>query len=180
MKTPGIRLLRRLLGDGLFVSEGDLWLRQRRLMQPAFHRQRIATFGDVMAAYATRRAVGWHDGAVMDIHPEMMAITRDIVAKTLFDADVSDDARVIGDASHFLTEYFGRRLGGLLQLVPPWFPTPANLRLRRAVRAADEAVYRMIADRRCTPGDRADLLSILLQAQDADDGSRMTDGPPGS
>jgi cytochrome P450 len=175
VKTPGIRLLRRLLGDGLFVSEGDLWLRQRRLMQPAFHRQRIAAYGEVMAIYATRRAAGWHDGAVMDIHPEMMAITRDIVAKTLFDADVSDDARVIGDAAHFLTEYFGKRLGSLLQLVPAWVPTPANLRLRRAVRGLDEVVYRMIADRRRTPGDRVDLLSILLQAQDADDGSRMTD-----
>jgi cytochrome P450 len=104
-----------------------------------------------------------------------MAITRDIVAKTLFDADVSDDARVIGDAAHFLTEYFGKRLGSLLQLVPAWVPTPANLRLRRAVRGLDEVVYRMIADRRRTPGDRVDLLSILLQAQDADDGSRMTD-----
>jgi cytochrome P450 len=175
VKSPGIRLLRRLLGDGLFVSEGDLWLRQRRLMQPAFHRQRIAAYGDVMATYAMRRAAGWRDGAVMDIHPEMMAITRDIVAKTLFDADVSDDARVIGDASHFLTEYFGRRLGSLLQLVPPWVPTPANLRLRKAVRGLDEVVYRMIADRRHTPGDRVDLLSILLQAQDAEDGSRMTD-----
>jgi cytochrome P450 len=144
-------------------------------MQPAFHRQRIAAYGEVMAIYATRRAAGWHDDAVMDIHPEMMAITRDIVAKTLFDADVSDDARVIGDAAHFLTEYFGKRLGSLLQLVPAWVPTPANLRLRRAVRGLDEVVYRMIADRRRTPGDRVDLLSILLQAQDADDGSRMTD-----
>ena len=174
VKSPGIRLLRRLLGDGLFVSEGDLWLRQRRLMQPAFHRQRIAAYGEVMATYATRRAAGWQDGAVMDIHPEMMALTRDIVAKTLFDADVSDEAR-IGDAAHFVTEYFGKRFGSLLQLVPPWVPTPANLRLRTAVRKLDEVVYRMIADRRRTPGDRVDLLSILLQAQDADDGSRMTD-----
>ena len=175
VKSPGIRLLRRLLGDGLFVSEGDLWLRQRRLMQPAFHRQRIAAYGQVMATYATRRAAGWHDGAVLDIHPEMMAVTRDIVAKTLFDADVSEEARVIGVASHFLTEYFGKRLGSLLQLVPPWLPTPANLRLRSTIRRLDAVVYRMIADRRRTPGDRVDLLSILLQAQDADDGSQMTD-----
>jgi cytochrome P450 len=175
VKTPGIRLLRRLLGDGLFVSEGDLWLRQRRLMQPAFHRQRIAAYGEVMASYAMRRAASWHDGVVMDIHPEMMAITREVVAKTLFDADVSDEARVIGEASHFLAEYFGKRFGSLLQLVPSWVPTPANLRLRRAVRGLDEIVYRMIADRRRTSGDRVDLLSILLQAQDADDGSRMTD-----
>ncbi len=175
MKTPGIRLLRRLLGDGLFVSEGDLWLRQRRLMQPAFHRQRVAAYGEVMATYAARPAAGWRDGDVMDIHAEMMAVTREIVAKTLFDADVSDDARVIADASHFLTEYFAKRFGSLLQLVPSWVPTPENARLRRAIRGLNEVVYRMIADRRRAPGERADLLSILLQAQDADDGSRMTD-----
>jgi cytochrome P450 len=144
-------------------------------MQPAFHRQRIAAYGEVMAAYAARRAAGWHDDAVLDIHAEMIAITRDIVAKTLFDADVSEDARVIGDASHFLTEYFGKRLGSLLQLVPSWLPTPANLRLRKSIRQLDAVIYRMIADRRRIPGDRIDLLSILLQAQDADDGSRMTD-----
>ncbi len=175
VKSPGIRFLRSLLGDGLFVSEGDLWLRQRRLMQPAFHRQQIAAYGLVMATYAARRAAGWHDGAILDIHAEMMAITRDIVAKSLFDADVSEEALVIGEASHFLTEYFGKRLGSLLQLVPPWLPTPANLRMRRTVRRLDAIVYRMIEDRRREPGNRIDLLSILLQARDADDGSQMTD-----
>jgi cytochrome P450 len=144
-------------------------------MQPAFHRPRIAAYGDVMAAYAARRAGGWHDGDEMDIHAEMMAVTRDVVAKTLFDADVSDDDRVIGEAAHFLTEYFGKRLGSLLQLIPGWVPTPENVRLRRAIRGLDRVVYRMIAERRRAPGQRADLLSILLQAQDADDGSRMTD-----
>jgi cytochrome P450 len=111
----------------------------------------------------------------MDIDAEMMTLTRDIVAKTLFDADVSEDARVIGREAHFLTEYFGKRLGSLLQLIPGWVPTPANVRLRRAIRALDDLVYRMIEDRRRAPGERGDLLSILLQAQDADDGSRMTD-----
>ena len=175
IKSRGIRLLRGLLGDGLFVAEGDLWLRQRRLMQPAFHRQRVAAYGEVMAAYASRRAAEWDDGAVLDIHEEMMAVTRAIVAKTLFDADVSDEARAIGDASEIVMEYFGKRLGSLLALVPLWLPTPANRRLHRAIRRLDEVVYRMIAERRRSPEDRGDLLSILLQAQDAGDGSRMTD-----
>src|SRR5262245_14484535 len=175
VKSAGLRMLRTLLGDGLLLSEGDLWLRQRRLVQPAFHRQRIAAYGEIMAAYAARRADGWPDGAALDIHGEMMAVTRDIVAKTLFDADVSEEARVIDDASQFLTAYFGKRLGRLLALVPSWVPTPANLRLRRAIRRLDTVVYRMIADRRRGPGDRIDLLSLLLQAQDADDGGRMSD-----
>jgi cytochrome P450 len=175
IKSPGIRLLRRLLGDGLFVSEGDLWLRQRRLMQPAFHRQRVAAYGEIMADYAVHRASGWHDGAVLDIHEEMTSLTRDIVAKTLFDADVSEEARIIGDATQIATEYFSKRLGSLLQLVPPWLPTPANVRLQRAIRQLDAVVFRMIADRRHNIGERGDLLSILLQAQDADDDSRMSD-----
>jgi cytochrome P450 len=176
IKSRGIRLMRAFLGDGLFVAEGDLWLRQRRLMQPAFHRERVAAYGEIMTAYAARRAADWHDGAVLDIHEEMMDVTRAIVAKTLFDADVSDEARVIGDASHIVQEYFGARLGSLLaQVVPLWLPTPANVRLRRAIRRLDAVVYRMIAYRRRSPEDRGDLLSILLQAQDADDGSRMTD-----
>jgi cytochrome P450 len=175
IKSRGVRLMRAFLGDGLFTAEGDLWLRQRRLMQPAFHRQRVAAYGESMAAYAARQAADWHDGAVLDIHEEMMAVTRAIVAKTLFDADVSEEARAIGDASEIVMEYFGKRFGSLLALLPLWLPTPANLRLRRAIRRLDEVVYRMIADRRRSPEDRGDLLSILLEAQDADDGSRMSD-----
>jgi cytochrome P450 len=175
IKSRGVRLMRAFLGDGLFTAEGDLWLRQRRLMQPAFHRQRVAAYGETMAAYAARRAADWHDGVVLDVHEEMMAVTRAIVAKTLFDADVSDEARAIGDASEIVMEYFGKRLGSLLALLPVWLPTPATLRVHRAIRRLDKVVYRMIADRRRSPEDRGDLLSILLQAQDADDGSRMTD-----
>jgi cytochrome P450 len=176
IKSRGVRLMRAFLGDGLFTAEGDLWLRQRRLMQPAFHRQRIAAYGLVMAGYAARRAAHWHEGAVLDIHEEMMDVTRAIVAKTLFGADVSEEARVIGDASEVVMEYFGKRFGSLLaQLLPLWLPTPENLRLQRATRHLDAVVYRMIADRRRSGEDRGDLLSILLQAQDADDGSRMTD-----
>jgi cytochrome P450 len=176
IKSRGIRLMRAFLGDGLFTAESDLWLRQRRLMQPAFHRQRVAAYGETMAAYAARRAADWHDGAVLDIHEEMMGVTRAIVAKTLFDAEVSEEARAVSDASEVVMEYFGKRLGSLLaQLLPLWLPTPENIRLRGAIRRLDDVVYRMIADRRGSPNDRGDLLSILLQAQDADDGSRMTD-----
>jgi cytochrome P450 len=175
LKSRGLRLLRGLIGDGLFVSEGDFWLRQRRLMQPAFHRQRVAAYGEIMAAYAAGQAAAWRPGAIVDIHKEMMAVTRAIVAKTLFDADVSDEARSIGDASEIVMEYFGERLGSLRALLPLWLPTPANLRVRRAIRRLDTVVDRMIADRRRSPGDRGDLLSLLVQAQDADDGNRMTD-----
>lgn len=175
VKSPGVRLLRMLLGDGLLLSEGDFWLRQRRLVQPAFHRQRLAAYGEVMTAYTARRLADWKDGAVVDIHDEMMALTQAIVAKTLFDADVADEASAVGDASRILMQDFSARLGSLLQLLPAWVPTPANIKAHRAVRRLDEVVYRMISARRRSAQDRGDLLSILLQAQDADDGTRMTD-----
>jgi cytochrome P450 len=144
-------------------------------MQPAFHRQRVAAYGEIMTSCAARQAADWHEGAVLDIHDVMMGVTRDIVARALFGADVSDDAAAVGDASEIVMEYFGERLGSLLALLPAWLPMPSNFKLRRAIRRLDEVVYRMIADRRGSGEDRGDLLSLLLQAQDADDGSRMTD-----
>src|SRR5438876_164987 len=75
IKSPGVRLLRPLLGDGLLLSEGQTWLRQRRLMQPAFHRQRIAGYGDVMSAFTERHIAGWQVGATVDVHAEMIALS---------------------------------------------------------------------------------------------------------
>ena len=176
VKSPGVRLLAGLLGDGLLLSEGETWLRQRRLVQPAFHRQRLAGYGEVMAAFAERHVAGWRDGEVRDAHAEMMTLTQAIVAKTLFDAEVADESYEIGRASHVLARDFSARLGSLLnQLLPSWLPTPRNVRAKRAIRRLDEVVYRMITARRRSGEDRGDLLSILLDAQDADDGSRMTD-----
>ncbi len=173
VKSPGVRLLRPLLGDGLFLSEGDTWLRQRRLVQPAFHRQRVAGYGDVMTTFAERHVADWKDGDVIEMHAEMMALTQAIVGKTLFDADVSGDAHEAGQAAKVLAEDFGLRLRSF-QLIPYWLPTPRNLRLRRAIRRLDGLIHRIIAERRASAEDRGDLLSMLLHAQDADDGSRMT------
>jgi cytochrome P450 len=93
VKTPGVRRsLRPLLGEGLLLSEGDFWLRQRRLAQPAFHRQRVTGYGAVMTEFAERHVAAWRDGTVVELHGEMMAVTQAIVGKTLFDADVSGDA----------------------------------------------------------------------------------------
>lgn len=172
VKSPGVQLLRPLLGDGLFLSEGDTWLRQRRLVQPAFHRQRVAGYGGVMTASTARHVAGWKDGDVVEVHGEMMALTQAIVGKTLFDADVSGDAYEAGQAARVLAEDFGARLRSLQ--LPYWLPTPRNLRSRRAIRRLDRLIHRIIAGRRASAEDRGDFLSMLLNAQDADDGSRMT------
>jgi cytochrome P450 len=174
VKSPGVRLLRPLLGEGLLISEGATWLRQRRLVQPAFHRQRLAGYGETMTAHTERALADWRDGQVIDLHAEMMALTQAIVAKTLFDANVSDQAHAALDAANVLAADFGARLRSL-RLLPSWVPTPANLRSARAIRRLDQVVYGIIAARRSGGEDRGDLLSILLHAQDADDGTRMTD-----
>lgn len=173
IKSPGVRLLRPVLGDGLLLSEGDTWLRQRRLVQPAFHRQRVAGYGDVMASYAARHIAEWKDGDTRDMHAEMMALTQAIVAKTLFDADVSGDAHQVGQAAEVLMRDFGARLQRF-RVIPQWIPTPGNLRSRRAIRRLDQTILRIIDARRASGEDRGDLLSILVHAQDADDGTRMT------
>jgi cytochrome P450 len=172
-KTVLLQALRPVLGDGLLLSEGDTWLRQRRLIQPAFHRQRIAGYGDVMAGYAERGMADWRDGQTRDVHADMMAITQAIVAKTLFDADVSDAAWDVGQALHVLMQDFSQRRTRLFEL-PRFVPTPGRRRARAAVERLDRVVYGIIADRRAGGEDRGDLLSLLLDAQDADDGSRMT------
>jgi cytochrome P450 len=173
VKSPGVRLLRPLLGDGLLLSEGETWLRQRRLIQPAFHRQRVAAYGEVMSAFAERHVAGWTAGDTVDVHAEMMALTQAIVAKTLFDADVSGDAQAATEAAKVLAEDFGARLQSF-RVLPYWVPTPRNLRSRRAIRRLDALVHRIIAARRSSGADRGDLLSMLVHAQDADDGARMT------
>jgi len=173
IKSRGVRLLRPLLGEGLFLAEGESWLRQRRLLQPAFHRQRIAGYGEIMAAFATRHAADWKDGDVREIHGEMMTLTQAIVGKTLFDADVSGDAHEVGQAARVLAEDFGARLR-TLQMIPYWVPTPRNVRSWRAIGRLDALIHRIIAERRASEQDRGDLLSMLLHARDADDGSRMS------
>src|SRR5690606_6641298 len=98
VKGRGLQVARRFLGNGLLTSEGAFHLRQRRLIQPIFHRQRIAGYGETMVRYAERTGQRWQPGAVVDMSEAMMALTLAIVGKTLFDADVENDAHAVGDA----------------------------------------------------------------------------------
>ncbi|MEM9806405.1 MAG: cytochrome P450, partial [Cyanobacteria bacterium P01_D01_bin.56] len=131
IKDQALSILRLILGKGLLTSEGDFWQRQRRLMQPAFHRERIATYGEIMVEYTHRLLGTWQSGDVRDIHQEMMRLTVEIAAKTLFGADVTDAATDIDDAMEVIIEYFGlRSTNALLFFMPDWVPTASNLRFR--------------------------------------------------
>jgi cytochrome P450 len=162
-----------LLGNGLFTSTGNLWRRERKLVQPAFHRQRIREYSEVMVGYAAELARSWRDGEVRDLDAEMMRLTLRIVARTLFDADVDGQAVAVGEAMETVRRCFVARLDGLVP-VPARVPTPTNRRLARAVRELDAVVYRIIDERRRSRINRGDLLSLLLAAQD-EDGAGMSD-----
>src|SRR5215469_1577881 len=161
-----------LFGEGLLTSEGDFWLRQRRLSQPAFHRERINAYAAVMAEYAEQMQSGWHAGEERDVHQEMMSLALRIVGKTLFDADVTRDAREVGETLDVLLKIaadFGKTV-----LIPLWIPTPRNLRAKAGVYRIEKIIYRIIAERRASGRDTGDLLSTLLEVQD-EDGTRMND-----
>ena len=174
MKGRGLQANRELFGNGLLTSEGDSWLRQRRLMQPAFHRERIAAYADTMIEQGRRLAESWRGGETRDVHADLMRATLEIAATTLFGTSVSDsDAAQISGALNTLMSLNSspRRLFPLLRALP----TRANRSYTRAVRQLDKVVYALIARRRAELGENdTDLLSMLLTARD-EDGSRMTD-----
>src|SRR5271154_4416995 len=172
IKGRGLRANREALGDGLLTSEGDFWLRQRRLIQPAFHRERVAAYAPVMAARVAEMLDGWRDGETRDVHRDLMRLTLEIAAQTLFGVSVSHEATRIDAALEVLmaantTPY---RLYPLMRHLP----TPGNRRYTRAVRELDRIVYSIIADRRShgsataaaarSTTENADLLSRLLDA----------------
>jgi cytochrome P450 len=167
-----------ILGDGLLTSEEPLHMRQRRMAAPAFHRARIAAYGDVIAKYTAEMTDRWRTGP-LNVHPEMLLLTLRIVGKCLFDTDAKDEVESISAAVDafmgFLPLVF-LPFSKLIERLP--FGPMAGIRTGGA--RLDAIIYGMIAERRKLPGDRGDLLSMLLEAIDTEEGSggpssQMTD-----
>lgn len=170
LRTP---FFRRLVGKGLLTSEGEFWKRQRRLAQPAFHRQRISSYGDVMVQFTERMVNSWKVGEVRDIYRDMMRLTLEIVVKTLFNADVSGDADKVRLVLSEIVKPFASQ-ATLKWIADNRLPTATHRRFNNLAGEIDSIVYRIINERRTSGEDYGDLLSMLLAAHD-DDGSQMTD-----
>lgn len=165
-----------VLGEGLLTSEGELHKRQRRLAQPAFHRQRIHHYGEQMVEKALHARDRWRDGEEIDVAHEMMRLTLAVVAKTLFDADVDDEADEIGAALTELMLMFPLLLHPLANVVLRMPFMPQTRRFRSAMSRLDRTIYAIIDEHRRGGVDRGDLLSMLLLATDVEgDGGRMSD-----
>jgi cytochrome P450 len=164
----------RFLGQGLFTSEGAFWRRQRRLAQPAFHKERVAGYGRVMVDFAEAMVSTWQEGEVRDVHQEMMQLTLRIVATTLLGSEVEGETEKVGAALDVLARRFSGRKSYLIP-TPSFLPTPANRRFYRAIRRLDDIVYSIILKRRAANGQTGDLLSMLMEARSEATGERMSD-----
>src|SRR5438132_9520947 len=176
-KSRGLEMTKKLLGNGLLTSEGALHLRQRRLKQPAFHRDRIAAYAKTMVDYADELRRQWRDNTTLDVSQEMMRVTLSIAGKTLFDVDVESQAREVGRALTDVMASFWLSMMPFADVIER-LPVGPMRRARDARERLDAIIYGMIAERRANHrGDnvRGDLLSMLFVAQDEDHGSTMTD-----
>ena len=170
----GEQPLARVLGQGLLTSSGDLHRSQRRLMQPLFHRDRIAGYATAFAQLADQAGDRWADGQTLDVHAAMTELTLEIITRTVFDVEMDTD--VVATIRRAIDADLAGA-GGPLAARPgrrPW-PTPAARRRRRAVADLDRVVLDLIQHRRRIGTDGTDLLSLLLNARDADTGEAMPD-----
>lgn len=172
MKGRALQANRELFGNGLLTSEGDFWQRQRKLSQPAFHRARILGYGNTMVDCTLRAMEGWREGEERDVHQDMMALTLEIAARTLFSLEIGELGGRIRNALEDLLEVSARpeRILKPLRMVS-W---RSEGRYKRAIRELDKIVYGIIADRRASGRDMGDLLSMLLAARD-EEGNGMSD-----
>lgn len=172
LKDRVVRTSRWFFGEGLLTNEGDSWLRQRRLSAPAFHRERVSSYAQIMTNYAQQMLANWKDGETLDIHQEMMRLTLQIVVRALFNVEAEETAEISSALNLIMSNTAGVRV--LLPPIARYLPTPRMISFRRAVARMDHTVYSIIKQHRANNSDSGDLLSMLMAVRD-EDGSRMSD-----
>ena len=165
------RTLGPITGNGILNSEGAVWRRNRHLIQPAFHPDRIREYATMMTDFTEDALEDWRDGQTRLVHEDTMELTLRIVARALFGADIDEHVDAIGAA---LEEFMAatENLGHFV--LPPQVPTPARLRIKRARENLDEVVHRLIEERRANPTDR-DVISKLLSVTDEEGDAMSTE-----
>ncbi|MFH7027550.1 MAG: cytochrome P450 [Heteroscytonema crispum UTEX LB 1556] len=177
-KSLGYQKLESFLGQGLLTSEDDVWRRDRKLMQPAFHRDRISGFSQTMINATEAMLERWKGfasrGEAINVTAEMMRLTLTIVCLTLFTSDISDEASDVGQALTVVLRHANNRISSLFPL-PENFPTEENYRFQQALKTLDRVVYNLINERRQSGEDTGDLLSMLVFARDEETGESMSE-----
>ena len=173
-KPTGIALI---LGQGLVTSQGDLWQRQRQLMQPVFQRSNVTTLLPLMVTAGNNMLNRWRqlgEGAHLNLSNEMTRLTLEVITQTMFSTSVLDKIEHISPSLDTLLRYAIKSI--VNPLAPPLYvPTPANQKFKRALGTIDEVIYGIIDQRRTAPSEQNDLLGMLLKARDDSSGEKMTD-----
>jgi cytochrome P450 len=178
-KSQHYSKLKFLLGNGLITSEGDFWLRQRRLAQPIFHKQRIATFVTQMAETTQELIDQWkrtyNPADTLEIGDEMKKLALRIVGRTMLSVDLLHEASTFGEKVKSSTKFINKRQNTFVP-VPVWIPTKKNRQFLADRAYMDSVIFKIIEERYKSDNNTAnDLLSMLLDARDADTGERMNE-----
>ncbi len=172
------RIARSTFGNGILFSNGAIWKRQRKLMQPVFHHTRVKAYGERMVNIATQHIARWQADSTLDLAHEMHALTLQIVVDTLFSGDATDDVAEIREAIHDIGVGFSAQASSVfLALMPDWFPAPALRQKSRGAKTFRRVLERLIAKRRAIgeANSPQDLLSSLMFSKDPDTGETMDD-----
>jgi cytochrome P450 len=173
-KPTGIALI---LGQGLVTSQGDLWQRQRQLMQPVFQRSNVTTLLPLMVTAGSNMLNRWRqlgEGAHLNLSNEMTRLTLEVITQTMFSTSVLDKIEHISPSLDTLLRYAIKSIVNPLTL-PLYVPTPANQKFKRALGTIDDVIYGIIDQRRAAPSGQNDLLDMLLKAGDDSSGEKITD-----
>ncbi len=176
-KSFAYEFLRHPLGNGLLTSEGDFWLKQRRIAQPAFHRERLANLGTTITEATQETLREWEQSnldAPRNVSHDLMRLTAQVVARALFGSDIGASSPAIVRCINVINQHITDKVSNPFRL-PLWFPNEKTRTYQAALRELDQLVYGIIAERRNAPATHHDLLAMLMDTEDADTGERMSD-----